>query len=143
MWAEVRVSWITLYLLTLSAAAQEFERLTAATAEPIHLLDAITGIKIGYPLLFMCCTHWLYANACVKGEEVRQYHQVSTCEFSKCCHEEVILDRNEPVQCSPVHFGARRSRLRGTFSTKSGVGCSAGGTLLACHCCTRGTRSCF
>jgi len=54
MWAEVRVSWITLFLLTLSEAAKQVED---------------TG-KLGWPLAFMVLAHWLYANACCKGEEL-------------------------------------------------------------------------
>lgn len=53
MWAEVRVSWLTLFLLTASAAAHQY----AAYA-------TITG-----PMIFMVVAHFLYTNACMKGEE--------------------------------------------------------------------------
>ena len=54
MWAEVRVSWITLFLLTLSAA-------TKAASE--------RGGEVGASFWIMLMAHWLYTNACVKGEE--------------------------------------------------------------------------
>ena len=53
MWAEVRVSWALLFFLTLSAAVKQYE-------------------QIGYVSVEMCImllAHWLYANACHKGEE--------------------------------------------------------------------------
>ena len=54
MWAEVRVSWFTLFLLTLSAAAKQHQE---------------TG-SLPWPMCFMVFAHWLYTNACVKGEEL-------------------------------------------------------------------------
>lgn len=54
MWAETRVSWITLFFLTFAAACEQYRQ-----------LGYITG-----PMLFMCTTHWLYSNACHKGEEL-------------------------------------------------------------------------
>lgn len=53
MWAEIRVSWITLFLLTASAAAHQF---------------AVYG-QVSGPMAFMLVAHFLYANACMKGEE--------------------------------------------------------------------------
>jgi delta24(24(1))-sterol reductase len=53
MWAEVRVSWITLFLITCSAALKQYE--TTGT------------LSSGMALMLMA--HWLYTNACVKGEE--------------------------------------------------------------------------
>lgn len=53
MWTEIRVAWITLAMLTLSAAVAQYE-------------------KLGYvstPMWFMLLAHFLYTNACVKGEE--------------------------------------------------------------------------
>lgn len=53
MWAEIRVSWILLLLLTLSAAATQYaEHGTVST-----------------PMIFMVVAHALYTNACMKGEE--------------------------------------------------------------------------
>ena len=53
MWAEVRVSWLTLFLLTLGAAAHQFA----------------TYGTISTPMIFMLVAHFLYTNACMKGEE--------------------------------------------------------------------------
>jgi delta24(24(1))-sterol reductase len=53
MWAEVRVSWLTLFLLTLGGAAHQY---------------AAYG-TISTPMIFMIVAHFLYTNACMKGEE--------------------------------------------------------------------------
>ena len=53
MWAEIRVSWITLFLLTASCAAHQY---------------AAHG-RVSGPMIFMIVAHFLYANACMKGEE--------------------------------------------------------------------------
>jgi delta24(24(1))-sterol reductase len=53
MWAEVRVSWLTLFLLTLGGAAHQY---------------AAYG-TLSTPMIFMIVAHFLYTNACMKGEE--------------------------------------------------------------------------
>ena len=53
MWAEIRVSWLTLFLLTASAAAHQHATHGTVTS----------------PMVFMLVAHFLYANACMKGEE--------------------------------------------------------------------------
>jgi len=53
MWAEIRVSWLMLFLLTASGAAHQY---------------ATYGTVSG-PMIFMLVAHFLYANACMKGEE--------------------------------------------------------------------------
>jgi len=53
MWAEVRVSWLTLFLLTASGAAHQFA----------------TYGTVSTPMIFMVVAHFLYTNACMKGEE--------------------------------------------------------------------------
>ncbi len=53
MWAEIRIAWILLFLLTLSAAAHQHA----------------TWGTISTPMIFMIVAHGLYANACMKGEE--------------------------------------------------------------------------
>ncbi len=53
MWAEIRVSWIALFLLTLSGAAHQYAAYGAVST----------------PMIFMITAHFLYANACMKGEE--------------------------------------------------------------------------
>lgn len=51
--AELRVAWIGLFLLTLSAAVKQVE-----------VYGGLSG-----PMAIMVCAHFLYANACCKGEE--------------------------------------------------------------------------
>ena len=53
MWAEIRVSWILLFLLTAGAAAHQY---------------ATHGV-LSAPLIFMLLAHGLYTNACMKGDE--------------------------------------------------------------------------
>lgn len=60
MWSELRVSWITLFLLTLSAAAKQ----RAADWPRRGRRRPISGAS-----LVMLTAHWLYTNACQKGEE--------------------------------------------------------------------------
>ena len=45
---QVRVSWITLFLITCSAAVAQYEELGHVTA----------------PMVLMLLAHWLYTNAC-------------------------------------------------------------------------------
>jgi len=52
-WAETRVSWIMLFLLTSSAAVSQYESLGYVSSG----------------MIFMLVAHGLYANACCKGEE--------------------------------------------------------------------------
>jgi len=54
MWAEIRVSWITLFVLTLGAAASEREA---------------RGGNTSWSMLLLVAAHWLYTNAAMKGEE--------------------------------------------------------------------------
>ena len=51
--SEIRVAWIFLFLLTLSAAFKQYD-----------LYHTIT-----WPMIFMLVAHGLYTNACMKGEE--------------------------------------------------------------------------
>jgi len=53
MWSEIRISWILLFLLTLSAAVKQYDTYGTLTA----------------PMIFMVLAHGLYTNACMKGEE--------------------------------------------------------------------------
>jgi len=57
LWAEIRVSWILLFLLTCSAAAKQYEE---------------TG-RLSPSMIYMICAHFLYTNACQKGEECIPY----------------------------------------------------------------------
>ena len=52
MWSELRVPWILLFVITLSAASKQYE--TAGRCSP--------------QLAFMVLAHFLYANACAKGD---------------------------------------------------------------------------
>jgi len=54
MFFEVRMPWYILFFLTLGAAARQYEQLGYVSGE----------------VLFMLMAHWLYANACCKGEEL-------------------------------------------------------------------------
>lgn len=53
MWMEIQVAWIWLFTLTLSAACKQYS-----------LHGTITG-----PMIIMLTAHFLYTNACMKGEE--------------------------------------------------------------------------
>jgi delta24(24(1))-sterol reductase len=53
MFAEARLSWILLFLLTSSAATKQYEQLGYLTS----------------PMVFMIVAHFLYVNAIMKGEE--------------------------------------------------------------------------
>lgn len=53
MWAEVREAWVLLFLLTCSAAAHQYEVIGRVTPQ----------------MWFMILAHFLYTNACHKGEE--------------------------------------------------------------------------
>ena len=52
MVAEARWSWLTLFLITLSHCVKQYEEYG----------------EVSYEMAFMLMAHWLYANACVKGE---------------------------------------------------------------------------
>ncbi|KAJ3084326.1 C-24(28) sterol reductase [Quaeritorhiza haematococci] len=53
MWAEIRVPWVILFYISVSAAAKEYELRGSVRPE----------------VLFMVLAHFLYVNACMKGEE--------------------------------------------------------------------------
>eukprot|EP00638_Chattonella_subsalsa_P020322 CAMPEP_0117870340 /NCGR_PEP_ID=MMETSP0950-20121206/9785_1 /TAXON_ID=44440 /ORGANISM="Chattonella subsalsa, Strain CCMP2191" /LENGTH=417 /DNA_ID=CAMNT_0005722615 /DNA_START=32 /DNA_END=1282 /DNA_ORIENTATION=- len=53
MWSEIRIPWKVLFFVSLSAAMKEME---------------VAGF-ISAPMLFMVLAHFLYVNACMKGEE--------------------------------------------------------------------------
>lgn len=54
MFFEVRLPWFILYFVTLGAAARQYEDYGYVSGE----------------VLFLLMAHWLYANACCKGEEM-------------------------------------------------------------------------
>lgn len=53
MWADVRASWPVLFLVTASGAVHQYE----------------TYGTLSSPMIFMVVAHFLYTNACMKGEE--------------------------------------------------------------------------
>ncbi|CAO3663395.1 hypothetical protein G6F70_005688 [Rhizopus microsporus] len=53
MWAETRVPWPVLFYISVSCALKQYEATGSVTA----------------PVAFMVLAHWLYCNACQKGEE--------------------------------------------------------------------------
>lgn len=53
IWAEIRVPWVVLFFLTVSAAIKQYQQFGAFSPE----------------MIFMCLAHFLYVNACMKGEE--------------------------------------------------------------------------
>ncbi|GAB5373158.1 hypothetical protein AAMO2058_001726300 [Amorphochlora amoebiformis] len=57
VWAEVRVSWFTLFLLTLSCWLQDFK------VKGYDIWQVHPGLHV------LLIAHFLYTNACVKGEE--------------------------------------------------------------------------
>lgn len=53
LWAEIRVPWVALFFITVSAAMKQREQIGYISPE----------------LYFMMLAHFLYVNACMKGEE--------------------------------------------------------------------------
>lgn len=53
LWAEIRISWNLLFFLTCSAVSKQYQTTGQVTPE----------------MWFMFVAHFLYANACQKGEE--------------------------------------------------------------------------
>jgi len=53
LFSEIRIPWILLFFLTLSAAAKQYD----------------IYATISWPMIFMVLAHGLYTNACMKGEE--------------------------------------------------------------------------
>ena len=84
MFAELRVSWVTLFLLTASAAAKQARArrdsafflsqklgddfLSAAVAQSVTHYPYVSSAS-----LLILAAHWLYANACQKGEACVPY----------------------------------------------------------------------
>src|SRR5207245_2935984 len=102
MLAEIRISWILLFLVTLSAAAKQYE-----------VSGELTGGSA-----FMVVAHFLYANACQKGEECIPmtwdiFHENFGwyLSFWNCAgvaftysFQAIYLYRNGPIHHSPTYL---------------------------------------
>eukprot|EP00299_Pterocystis_sp_00344_P009633 c4113_g1_i1.p1 GENE.c4113_g1_i1~~c4113_g1_i1.p1 ORF type:complete len:470 (-),score=74.51 c4113_g1_i1:47-1327(-) len=53
LWSEIRVPWVILFFVSVSCACKQYDQYGFVTPQ----------------LWFMCLAHWLYVNACMKGEE--------------------------------------------------------------------------
>src|SRR5690606_3290669 len=53
LFSEIRIPWILLFFLTVSAASKQYDLYGSVSA----------------PMIFMIIAHGLYVNACMKGEE--------------------------------------------------------------------------
>lgn len=60
LWSEIRVPWIILFYVSLSAVTKQWEDLGGD-------IDALYLVPAG--LWFTLLGHWLYVNACMKGED--------------------------------------------------------------------------
>ena len=96
MWSELRVPWILLFVITLSAASKQYE--TAGRCSP--------------QLAFMVLAHFLYANACAKGD-----HCVPTTW-------DIFHERWGWTPASEFRARSDETRVVG--------GCSSSGTSAAC-----------
>eukprot|EP00742_Colponemidia_sp_Colp-10_P003852 GILJ01004102.1.p1 GENE.GILJ01004102.1~~GILJ01004102.1.p1 ORF type:complete len:465 (+),score=45.43 GILJ01004102.1:52-1446(+) len=101
MWAEIRVAWIMLFLLTLSAAMKQYQ---------------LYGV-VSTSMCLMVLAHFLYANACMKGEEcipttwdifyekwgwMLIFWNHAGVPFVYCFQSMYIL-KHEPVEYSTLH----------------------------------------
>lgn len=78
MWSEIRIPWKILFFISLSAAVKDHEinvaheMMVGKTHEFWSLFGGLIKIHVcrtSAPLLFMLLAHFLYVNACMKGEE--------------------------------------------------------------------------
>lgn len=76
MFFEVRIPWFILFLLSLSAAARQYEQFGYVSGE----------------VAFLVLAHWLYANACAKGEEL-----IITTWFDLLAPNNESADRNRDM----------------------------------------------
>ena len=78
MWSELRTSWVTLFLLTLSAAAKQRRMRSSFDAvlrrgDDDYLNNHHHHRHVSGASWVMLVAHWVYANACQKGEESVPY----------------------------------------------------------------------
>jgi len=103
IFAEIRIAWILLFFLTLSAAAKQYEELGYVTAS----------------MWFMVVAHGLYTNACMKGEEcipttwdifyenfgwMLIYWNMAGVPFVYC-YQSIYLLKYGPITHSPYYIG--------------------------------------
>ena len=75
MWSEIRIPWKLLFLISASAAVKVHQKNyneAVSAGVPTYLdlgFATVPKIFTGSPLIFMVTAHFLYANACMKGEE--------------------------------------------------------------------------
>jgi delta24(24(1))-sterol reductase len=129
MWSEIRIPWKILFFISLSAAVKDHginveRELQAGIAPELWSfyggLIQMYKIKTSSPLLFMVLAHFLYANACMKGEEcipttwdifyekwgyMLIFWNFAGVPFSYCYPTLYLLNRsaaNEPIHHSTV-----------------------------------------
>ncbi|XRB14349.1 delta(24(24(1)))-sterol reductase [Pseudoscourfieldia marina] len=68
-WAEIRISWMMLFFLTLSCALAERTARVAACAQIGEMMSSSLVPWFSNGPLVLLIAHALYANACMKGEE--------------------------------------------------------------------------
>lgn len=113
MFAEIRISWTLLFLLTLSAAVRHY---------------SLHG-SVSVPLVFMVVAHGLYANACQKGEHyipstwdivhekwgwMLIFWNLSGVPFLYCFNSYFLL-ANPEIQHSPVYMTVLFLALFGAY----------------------------
>jgi delta24(24(1))-sterol reductase len=113
LFTEARVSWILLFLLTLSAAAKHYQ---------LH------GVLSG-PMIFLVLAHGLYTNACLKGEECIPttwdiFHEkwgwmlifwnLVGVPYVYCFNSYFLVD-NGPIEHSPVYMALLFALLLGAY----------------------------
>jgi delta24(24(1))-sterol reductase len=78
MWSEIRIPWKILFFISLSAAVKDHELnvardlINGKTHDVWPLFGGMVKVcacRTSAPLLFMLLAHFLYVNACMKGEE--------------------------------------------------------------------------
>ncbi len=68
LFAELRASWATLFVLTLAASLAASESVASDAASPPEGYVRFLGRSVSNASLLLLLAHWLYANACHKGE---------------------------------------------------------------------------
>jgi len=131
MWSEIRIPWKLLFFISLSAAVKDHEINVARSVDAgiptqvWHLFGGLlemNAIQTSPPLLFMTLAHFLYVNACMKGEEcipttwdifyekwgyMLIFWNFAGVPFSYCYSSLYLLNRsldNNPIDHSTVYI---------------------------------------